>query len=86
MQEKITEIRKIREYLRYSFQDMSDELRLKKETYQGYDSGRRSTPDDVLKAAREAKKRVDKFMAGIPARVDKHQPKGCPNEAIKGAW
>lgn len=84
---KKTKIRKIREHLGYDYQDMADELKLNKSTYQGYDQGRRSTPNHVLEAARVARKRVDNFMKGIPARVDENLVSGiCPNEATRGAW
>jgi transcriptional regulator with XRE-family HTH domain len=82
-----TEIRKIREHLRYSYQEMADELKLLKATYQGYDTGDRPTPADVLAKAQEARVRVDAFMAGLGDRVIANLKGGiCPNEARAGEW
>jgi hypothetical protein len=61
---------------------MADELKLGKATYQGYDTGDRPTPADVLARAQEARVRVDAFMGGLGDRIIANLKGGiCPNAA-----
>jgi transcriptional regulator with XRE-family HTH domain len=69
---KKSELQRIREHLKYTFQDMADELKLNRATYQGYETGRRAAPVNIVSAARQAQKRVDAFMSGISLRVDEN--------------
>jgi transcriptional regulator with XRE-family HTH domain len=75
-------MRKIRLAMRYSIAEFAELLGLKKATYQGYESGRRPLPKEVLKNAQAAQKREVKFFKGLPARVDSAlKGKPTPNEA-----
>ena len=54
-------LKEIREQLRYSMQDMADELQISKSVYQGYETGRRKTPPQTLESAHTALARVKEF-------------------------
>jgi len=74
-----TELKAIREQLGYSMSERAEELQISKPTYQGYESGRRTTPPLTLGMALMALGRVaewekrylpggecDQIMADVP--------------------
>jgi hypothetical protein len=66
----------------YSYQEMADELKLLKATYQGYDTGRSPTPRIVMFEALKVLRRNRNFWRGMPKRIDANLKNGiCPNDA-----
>lgn len=55
------QLKEIREEMHYSMSEMSEELRISKSTYQGYESGRRATPPHTMESAFAALQRVKKW-------------------------
>lgn len=81
---KTTAIKKIRLAMGgYSIAEFAELLGIKcKATYQGYDSGSRKTPPDVLQTAQEAQTRERLWFKNLPKRVDEAQGSApVPNEA-----
>ena len=74
-------LKEIREELGFSFRDMADTLYLTKATYQGYETGRRPAPREVLASALQSLRRNKAFWRNLPKRVDDHQIGNVPNEA-----
>lgn len=58
--------------MRFSMAEMAGILRIPKATYQGYETGRRAMPPEIIERLREWRKQDRIFMAGLPARVDAH--------------
>lgn len=80
-------MREIRLRLKLSVAEFAELLGLEKSTYQGYETGRRKTPPDVLRTAREAEKINNKFFKEMPKRIDKALAgKGVPNVARNVPW
>ncbi len=73
--------------MNYTVRDFAALLGLPAPTYQGYEDGRRKTPEHVLIDARAAQKREVEFFRNLPKRVDKALAgKGVPNERRRGEW
>lgn len=70
MAESYAELQALRLELKFSIAEMAELKGLKKSTYQGYESGRRSMPEGFVNSIREWRRRDLEFMAGLPARVD----------------
>jgi transcriptional regulator with XRE-family HTH domain len=72
----------------FSLRDMSQILGLKKSTYQGYTTGRRAVPRQVMLEAEIAMERNRDFWRGLPDRVDSRIkddfPAGIPSAAMEG--
>jgi transcriptional regulator with XRE-family HTH domain len=82
-----TELRTIRLHVGFSIREMAAVLNLKPPTYQKYEDGTRTLPDDVLESARDTKRNIDDFMAGMPARIDARIDAEFPNGIVsKGGW
>lgn len=84
-----SELREIRETLGYTVRDFAELLGFGERyyTYHGYETGRRKTPDYVLKEAQAALKRDQQFFQkDLPRRVNEFSKKGVPNEAVRGQW
>ncbi len=63
-----------------------DELNIPYRTFQDYLYGKRKIPDHIAQKALDSILSTRKFMKQISASVDKHQPHGVPNLAVKGEW
>lgn len=64
-----TELKRLRQEMKYQPRDMYLTLGLARRTYQDYEAGRRGIPQDVAAAVRKAHKRDREFMANLPTRI-----------------
>jgi len=79
-----TELKRLRREMRYGPCDMYRALGLPRRTYQDYESGRRSIPQNVADAARAAHRRDREFMAALPARIGAALDRDYPGGIIGG--
>ena len=84
---KCMRIKEAREELRFSFREMAQALGIPASTFQSYHDGRRPVPFAVLLRVERLRRKVRRFMAGLPARVDARLavefPNGIPSENVK---
>ena len=73
------ELKEIRINLGFSIKTMAEDLDIEKSTYQGYESGRRKCPQNIIDAARISLQKDIEFWKTLPERVDSISKKEFPN-------
>lgn len=79
------ELQQIRKEMGFSLGVMAQDINVKKSTLQGYETGRRKCPPDILQAARDSLARDRAFRAGAKARDDAAYPHGIISAPVE-AW
>lgn len=73
------ELKRIRLAIKFDPRDMCAVLVLPRRTYQDYEAGKRSIPESVANAAREAHRRNIDFMKRLPKIIDTRIKAQYPN-------
>lgn len=83
MQTPAQELKASRKEIGFSIAIMAQVLGIKKPTLQGYESGRRPCPDNILTASRDALQKHRDFWANMDARADAAYPKGIISAPVE---
>lgn len=78
------ELKAIREEIGFSIAIMAEDLGIHKATYQGYETGRRKCPPQVLQAARRSLQSERAFWSGMDARITAKHPNGVISAPVEG--
>jgi transcriptional regulator with XRE-family HTH domain len=83
-----TQIQTLRNKMGYSIAEMAECLGLKKSTYQSYENGNRTAPDELIKQMKHYQKIGKEFSKNLPKSIDRAAKRMHPHGIISevGEW